>query len=96
VSFSAPGPGVSFTALTAGPGGFTAAARFGSAAGTADAAVWLSPDGTKWSRSQVSGLAGGGSHGIAALAASGSAVTGIDSVQSQASQQFVVLNLPAG
>jgi hypothetical protein len=101
VPFSAPGPGVSFTALTAGPGGFTAAARFGSArfgsaGGTADAAVWSSPDGTKWTRSQVSGLVGGGSDGIAALAASGSTVTGIDSVQSQASQQFVVLNLPAG
>jgi hypothetical protein len=45
---------------------------------------------------QVSGLTGGGSHAVAALAASGSAVTGIDSVQAQASQQFAVLNLPAG
>ena len=95
VPFSAPGPGISFTALTAGPGGFTAAAQFGAADGTADAAVWTSADGTNWTRSQVSGLAGGGSHAVAALAASGSAVTGIDSVQAQASQQFVVLNLPA-
>ena len=50
---------------------------------------------TNWTRSQVSGLTGGGSHAVAALAASGSAVTGIDAVQAQASQQFAVLNLPA-
>ena len=31
-----------------------------------------------------------------ALAASGTAVTGIDSIQTQASQQFVVLRLPSG
>ena len=95
VPFGAPGPGTSFTALTAGAGGFTAAAQFGSA-GPADAAVWTSADGTKWTRSQISGLVGGGSHAIAALSASGAAVTGIDSVQSQAGQQFAVLNLPAG
>jgi hypothetical protein len=95
VPFSAPGPGISFTALTAGPGGFTAAARFGLADGSSGAAVWSSTDGTNWSRSQVSGLTGGGSHAVAALAASGSAVTGIDAVQAQASQQFAVLNLPA-
>jgi predicted Ser/Thr protein kinase len=96
VPFSAPGPGASFTALTASPHGFTAAAQSGSAGGTADASVWTSADGTNWIRSQVSGLAGGGSHAIAALAASGAAVTGLDSVQSQAGQQFVVLTLPAG
>ena len=96
VPFSAPGPDTSFTALTAGPAGFTAAAQSGAAGAAADAAVWTSADGTDWARSQVSGLAGGGSHAIAALAVSGTAVTGIDSVQSQASQQFVVLSLPAG
>ena len=101
VPFSTPGPGTSFTALTAGQGGFTAAARFGSAGGfpgASSAAIWSSPDGTNWTRSRVSGLTGGGSHAVAALAASGSgsAVTGIDSVQAQASQQFAVLNLPAG
>jgi hypothetical protein len=96
VSFSAPGPGISFTALAAGQGGFTAAARFGSADGIPGAAVWSSADGTNWRRSQVSGLTSGGSHTVAALAASGSAVTGIDTVQAQASQQFAVLNIPAG
>jgi hypothetical protein len=96
VPFTTPGPGASFTALTAGSGGFTAAAQFGSAHGAMAAAVWTSADGTSWTRSQVSGLAGGGSHAITAPAAAGAAVTAIDSVQAQASQQFVVLRLPAG
>ena len=96
VPFTAPGPGVSFTALTASGGGFTAAAQFGSSGGTTAAAVWTSADGTSWARSPVSGLTDGGSHAITALAASGSAVTGIDSVQTQASQQFVVRSLPSG
>ena len=96
VPFTAPGPGVSFTALTASGGGFTAAAQFGSSGGTMAAAVWTSANGTSWTRSSVSGLTDGGSHAITALAASGSAVTGIDSVQTQASQQFLVRSLPSG
>jgi serine/threonine protein kinase len=96
VPFTAPGPGVSFTALTVSGGGFTAAARFGSSGGTTAAAVWTSADGTSWARSSVSGLTDSGSHAITALAASGSAVTGIDSVQNQASQQFLVRSLPSG
>ena len=96
VPFTAPGPGVSFTALTASGGGFTAAAQFGSSGGTTAAAVWTSANGTSWARSSVSGLTDGGSHAITALAASGSAVTGIDSVQTQASQQFLVRSLPSG
>ena len=96
VPFTAPGPGVSFTALTASGGGFTAAAQFGSSGGTTAAAVWTSANGTSWTRLPVSGLAGDGSHAITALAASGTAVTGIDSVQAQASQQFVVRSLPSG
>ena len=94
--FSAPGPGTSFTALTAGAGGFTVAAQFGSSGGTTDAAVWTSADGTRWTRSPVGGLAGGGSHAVTALAAAGAAVTGIDSVQAQASQRFIARRLPAG
>jgi len=85
VPFTAPGPGVSFTALTARSGGFTAAAQFGSAGGTTAAAVWTSADGTSWTRSAVSGLTGGGSHAITSLAGSGAAVTAIDAVQTQAS-----------
>jgi len=60
------------------------------------AAVWTSADGKTWARSPVGGLAGGGSHAVTALAASGAAVTGIDSVQAQASQQFVALRIPSG
>ena len=96
VPFSAPGPGTSFTALTAGAGGFTVAAQFGPSGGTTDAAVWTSADGTRWTRSPVGGLAGGGSHAVTALAAAGAAVTGIDPVQAQASQQFIARRLPAG
>jgi serine/threonine protein kinase len=91
VAFSAPGPGVSFTALTTGSGGFTAAAQFGPAGGDLDAALWTSASGASWTRSAIGGLTGGGSHDITALAPSGSAVTGIDSVETQAGQQFVVL-----
>jgi len=96
VPFTAPGPGVSFTALTASGSGFTAAAQFGSSGGTMAAAVWTSASGATWTRSPVSGLTGGGSHAITALAASGASVTGIDSVQAQAGQQFVVRSLPSG
>ena len=96
VPFTAPGSGVSFNALTARSGGFATAAQFGSVGGTMAAAVWTSADGTSWTRSPVSGLTGGGSHAITALAASGAAVTAIDTVQTQASQQFVVLRLPSG
>jgi len=94
--FGAPGPGTSFTALTADAGGFTAAAQFGPSGGPAVAAVWTSANGAAWTRSPVSGLTGGGSHAVTALAASGAVVTGVDSVQAQASQQFITLRLPAG
>jgi Protein kinase domain len=96
VPFSAAEPGISFTALTAAPGGFTAAAQVSTASGVLDAAVWTSANGANWTRSSVSGLTGGGSHDLSALAPSGAAVTGIDSVQAQAGQQFVVRRLPAG
>ena len=96
VPFSSPGPGVSVTALAGGPGGFTAAAQFGAAGGALDAAVWTSADGSTWTRLAVRGLTGGGSHAITALARSGSAVTGIDSAQTQAAQQFTTLALPRG
>jgi len=96
VPFTAPGPGISFTALTATSGGYTAAAQFSSAGPATAAAIWTSADGTSWTRSPVSGLTGGGSHAITAPATSGAPVTAIDSVQTQASQQFVVLRLPSG
>ncbi len=64
--------------------------------GGLDAVVWTSADGATWTRAPVSGLTGGSGHDLTALAASGASVTGIDSVQTQASQQFVVRRLPAG
>jgi Protein kinase domain len=93
VPFGSPGPGISITALAGGPGGFTAAAQFSAAGGALDAAVWTSADGSTWTRSEVSGLTGGGIRAITALARSGSAVTGINSVQTQAAQQFTTLTL---
>ena len=96
VPFSSPGLGVSITALAGGRGGFTAAAQFGAAGGALDAAVWTSADGSRWTRSAVRGLTGDGSHAITALAWSGSAVTGIDSVQTQTAQQFTTLTLARG
>ncbi len=89
VPFGSPEPGTTVTALTFGSGAFTAAGQFGTASGDVDATVWTSPDGANWTQSVVTGLAGGGSHDITTLAPSGSAVTGIDSVQTQAAQQFV-------
>jgi serine/threonine protein kinase len=88
VAFPSAGPGTAVTALTARSGGFTAAGQFG-AAGQQDAAVWTSATGTSWTQSAVSGLAGGGSHDITTLAPAGAAVSGIDSVQTQAGQRFV-------
>ena len=86
----------SFTALAAGPGGFTTAVQFTPADGAPAAAIWTSANGASWTRAAVSGLTEGGGHDLSALALSGSAVTGIDSVQTQAGQQFAVRRLPAG
>ena len=83
-----------FTALTADAAGFTAAGLFG-APGQQDVAVWTSASGASWTPSQASGLNGAGSREITALASSGSAVTGMGSVATQASQQTVTLTLPA-
>ena len=91
---SSPGPEVAFTALTADAAGFTAAGLFG-APGQRDVAVWTSAAGASWTPSQASDLNGAGAWQITALASSGSAVTGIGSVATQASQQTVTLTLPA-
>jgi hypothetical protein len=89
VPFGAPGPGTVFTALTAGPRGFTATGQF-AGPGQQQVAVWASADGTRWS--QVRGPAGVSA--ITALAPSGPAVTGIGSVAGQQSHQIVTLALP--
>ncbi len=91
-AFSSPGPGTVFTALTADSAGFTAAGLFG-ANGHRNVAVWTSATGASWAPSQASGLGGAGGWEITALAPDGSAVTGIGSVATQASQQTVTLTL---
>jgi hypothetical protein len=94
VPFSSPGPDTSFTALTAGAGGFTAAGLFGRP-GQQDVAVWTSADGTSWKPSQSSGLNGSEAWQIDALAPSGPVVTGIGTIITQQSQQTVTFTLPA-
>ena len=99
VPFGSPGPDTAFTALTASPGGFTAAGQFGPP-GQGQIAVWTSANGTVWAPSQVSGLTGapaGGSYQLTALAASGasdSAVTGIGSITTQQAQEVFTVTLP--
>ena len=92
VPFGSTGPGTAVTALTSGAGHFTAGGQSGTP-GQQDAAIWTSADGATWTRSAISGLAGGGNHGIAALTSAGSAVTGIDTVQATAAQKFVSVPL---
>jgi len=86
--FSAPGPGAAFTALAASPGGFTAAGLSGRP-GRRDAEVWTSVTGAAWMLSQTGGPGGAGAAQITALAAAGSAVTGIWSIATQQGQRFV-------
>jgi hypothetical protein len=93
--FGSAGPGIAVTALTAGSGGFTAASQTG-APGQQDAQIWTSATGSAWSSAQVGGLSGGGTHEIAALVSSGSAVTGIGSIATPQAQQPITVNLAAG
>ncbi len=58
-----------------------------------DAAVWTSATGVSWTQSPVAGLTGGGSHVISTLAPSGAAVAGIDSVETNTAQDFVIVPL---
>jgi hypothetical protein len=100
VPFGSPGPDTAFTALTAGPGGFTAAGQFGPA-GQGQVAVWTSATGTVWTSLQVSGLTGAqadGSYQLTALAPSGSpesAVTGIGLITTQQAQEVFTVTLAA-
>ena len=93
VPFGAPGPDTVITALTADSGGFTAAGQYGQP-GQQTAVTWTSATGLSWTPAQVSGLGGGGSHTVTALASSGSAVTGIGSTVTMGGQQFLLLALP--
>ena len=93
VPFSPPGPNTVITALTADSGGFTAAGQYGEP-GQQTVVTWTSATGMTWTPAQVSGLGGGGSHAVTALASSGSAVTGIGSTATMQGQQFLLLALP--
>jgi serine/threonine protein kinase len=92
VPFGSLAPGATITAVTQTSGGFTAASQSGGP-GEVDAAVWTSVTGANWTQSAVDGLTGGGSHEISALARSGSAVAGIDSVETNTGQEFVTVPL---
>jgi serine/threonine protein kinase len=94
VPFGSPGPDTTITAITQTSGGFTAASESGGSAVDMDAAVWTSATGASWAQSSVKGLTGGGSHEITTLAPFGSAVTGIDSVETDTAQEFVTAPLP--
>jgi hypothetical protein len=94
VPFGSPGPGTTITAVTETSAGFTAASQSGGSSGDLDAALWTSATGASWAQSSVKGLTGGGSHEITTLAPSGSAVTGIDSVETDTGQEFVTAPLP--
>ena len=93
--FGSAGPGTAVTALTGGSAGFTAASQSGGP-GQQDAQIWTSATGSSWASTQVSGLSGGGTHEIAALISSGSAVSGIGLTATQQSQQPVIVSLAAG
>ena len=95
--FTAPGPDMTFTALTADAGGFTAAGQFGEP-GQQQAAIWTSANGTTWTPVTAGGLTGpqpGGTYRVVALAPAGSAVTGIASITTQQSQRAVAVAVPA-
>jgi hypothetical protein len=92
VPFGVPGPDAVFTALTAGPRGFTATGQSG-APGQQMVAVWTSADGTRWTQAP----APAGVSAITALASSGpsgASVTGIGSITTPQGQQTVTLTLP--
>ena len=93
--FGSAGPGTAVTALASGSGGFTAATQSGRS-GQQDAQIWTSATGSSWASTQVSGLGGGGTHEVAALVSSGSAVSGIGLTATQQSQQPVIVSLAPG
>jgi len=93
VPFGSLGLDDTITAVTQTSGGFTAASRSRGSVGDVDAAIWTSVTGASWTQSPVDGLTGGGSHEISALARSGSAVAGIDSVETNTGQEFVTVPL---
>jgi Protein kinase domain len=94
-SFGSASRDTAVTALTVGPGGFTAASQSG-LPGQRDAQIWTSATGSTWTSAQVTGLSGGGSHEVTGLVSSGSAVSGIGLTATQPGQQPVTVSLAGG
>jgi len=92
VPFAAPGAGVSFTALIAGPDGFTAVGQYGPA-GQGTPLAWTSASGTTWVRTQLSGLTS--AYRITALAPAGASATAIGSIATQQSQGAFMVGVAA-
>jgi hypothetical protein len=93
VPLSSPGPGTTVTALTAVSHGFAAVGRY-TGPGRPAVVVWASADGTSWARVRAAGLTGAqiaGSHGITALAASGSTVVGIGPVSARSGRHWAAI-----
>ncbi|HUB21858.1 MAG TPA: serine/threonine-protein kinase [Streptosporangiaceae bacterium] len=95
VPLSGPGADVAVTALTADSGGFAAAVQAG-APGQQQVTIWTSADGASWRQADLGGLSGSGSHQLAALAPTGSTVTGIGVTASAQSQQPFIVTAPIG
>ena len=93
VPLSSPGPGTTVTALTAVSRGFVAVGRY-TGPGRRAVVVWASADGASWVRVPAGGLTGAriaGSHGVTALAASGSTVVGIGPVSARSGRHWAVI-----
>jgi hypothetical protein len=87
VPFGAPGPDPAFTALTAGPRGFTAAVQAGTP-GQPRVTIWTSADGITWTASPVTGTGE-----LTALAPVGTGITAIGPATTLQAQQPVILTL---
>ncbi len=97
VPLASPGPDATFTALTVGAAGFTAAAQFGPP-GQQQIAAWTSAAGTAWTPVKIGGAARsqqGGSYQVSALAASGPSVIAIGSVATQSGHDVFTVTQPA-
>jgi hypothetical protein len=90
--FVSPGPDTAFTALIAGPRGFTAAGQYGPS-GQASPAAWTSAGGMAWARSQLGGLTS--AYHITGLAPAAPAATAIGSIATQQSQGAFMVGIPA-
>jgi hypothetical protein len=85
-------PGITVTALTAGPVGFTA----GGLTGPHEVVIWTSGSGANWKPSSAGGVSGSATWQIDALAPDGPAMSGIGTVITAQGQQIVTFTIPRG